>query len=80
MANNYIVGFLHREAAIERIRLRSGLTDGQWRQRLKRLVAQTAGTNTYLADEMVVRQNLHRDNSFSFGLERVLDGIAALIE
>jgi AcrR family transcriptional regulator len=75
--NNYIVGFVHREHAWHEVTRRSGRSDARWRRMLEGLVADTAGEDPGLAEQMSARINLHGDESFEFGLTCMLDGIAA---
>ncbi len=74
--NNYVLGFIHRESAWKRLRARSGLDDEEWRARLETLAARSGQQEPELADGLLTRAQLHGDESFQFGLEIVLDGIA----
>ena len=75
--NNYIVGFVHREHAWHEVIRRSGLTAAEWTRQLNGLVAETAATRPELAEQMHARIDLHSDASFDFGLDCLIDGIAA---
>ena len=77
LVNNYIYGFLQRETA--------------WRQLTSRIGPPTAETGTSLdghaagtghsvtAPALAARTRLTGDESFAFGLERLLDGIAVFV-
>jgi AcrR family transcriptional regulator len=75
--NNYLFGFIHREIAWEHLRQRSTLTDKQWTARLRRYLEQTSEEDETLADHAAVRLDLATDESFDFGLDCILDGVAA---
>ena len=72
LLNNYVVGFVHRESAWKRMQGRSELDEAGWRAQLDALVAE--------GDELSMRMQLHSDESFLYGLEIVLDGIAARVD
>ncbi len=75
--NNYINGFAYRESAWNRLQRQSGLDMRQWQARLEGLVERTADQNRELAAQTADRMVLHGDYSFEYGLNVVLDGIAA---
>ena len=75
--NNYIVGFVHREHAWHELSRRSGVSEAEWARGVGELIADTAGEDLQLAEQMRARVNLHSDQSFEFGLACLLDGIAA---
>ncbi len=75
--NNYINGFAYRESAWNRLQRQSGLDKRQWEARLEGLVERTADQNRELAAQTADRMVLHGDYSFEYGLNVVLDGIAA---
>jgi AcrR family transcriptional regulator len=77
--NNYVFGFLHREAAWEQLRERSGLSSRQWSARMRRYMDSTAERHPELASQIATRLELTSEASFDFGLECLLDGIAALV-
>jgi AcrR family transcriptional regulator len=64
--NNYVVGFVHRETAWERLRSRSGLD-------------RAAEQDAALAEHVAVRLELTSRDSFRFGLDCLLDGVAARV-
>jgi hypothetical protein len=72
-----VIGFVHRESAWKRLQARSGLADAEWRARLTALATRVGHTDPNLADEVTTRTQLHSDENFLYGLEIVLDGIAA---
>src|SRR5215218_8002801 len=74
--NNYSFGFLHREIAWEQLRERSGLNEEQWRARLQDYLEEAAEQDRSVAEQMVERFGLVSRESFEFGLDRLLDGIA----
>ena len=77
--NNYIIGFIQREAAWQQLVTRreahgtpeGGRLNGSGRQ---------AGDSPMSAQGILARLRLAGDDSFGFGLERFLDGIAVLVE
>jgi hypothetical protein len=77
--NNYIFGFIHRELAWEQLRERSGLNDEQWDVRLQAHLEAASEQDASLAREMAERFTLVSRESFEFGLECLLDGVAASI-
>jgi AcrR family transcriptional regulator len=74
--NNYSFGFLHREIAWEQLRERSGLNEEQWRARLQDYLEEAAEQDRSVAEQMAERFGLVSRESFEFGLDRLLDGIA----
>jgi AcrR family transcriptional regulator len=64
--NNYVFGFLHREIAWEQLRRRSGLD-------------RAAERDEALADHVAVRLELTSPDAFRFGLDCLLDGVAARV-
>jgi hypothetical protein len=72
--NNYLLGFIHREVAWEQLHARSGLTEQQWTERLRRYLEATDAT---VAEQAAARLQLTSDESFQLGLECFLDGVAA---
>ncbi len=75
--NNYINGFVYRESAWNRLRQQSGLDERRWTARLEGLVQRTAEQDQEVAAQTADRLQLHGDYGFEFGLNIVLDGIAA---
>jgi AcrR family transcriptional regulator len=78
--NNYINGFVYRESAWNRLRRQSGLDERQWTARVEGIVQRTADQDQEAAAQTADRLRLHSDYGFEFGLNIVLDGIAARLE
>lgn len=76
LLNNYLFGFAHREAAWQQARNNSGLDDMQWTARLRRYLDQAASQDPASAQVLSARLHLASDQSFEFGLDCLLDGIA----
>jgi AcrR family transcriptional regulator len=74
--NNYIFGFAHRETARDQLSKRAGLTEQQWQQRLHRYAADTRPRDPELARDIETRMHLTSNDSFEFGLDCLLNGIA----
>lgn len=77
LLNNYLFGFAHRETAWQQARNHSGLDDAQWTARLRRYIDQAASQDPATAQLLSARLHLASDESFEFGLDCLLDGIAA---
>jgi AcrR family transcriptional regulator len=75
--NNYVVGFLHRETAWEHLQRRSGLSKRGWTARLRRYVDQAIEQDAALGDHLAARLELTSRDSFRFGLDCFIDGVAA---
>lgn len=75
--NNYLFGFLHRETAWEQVRQRSGLTKKRWATRVRRYLDQTNEQDGALAEHVAARLELTGRDSFQFGLDCLIEGIAA---
>lgn len=75
--NNYLFGFAFREAAWERVRSASGLSSDEWDEQLRGFANRVAVEDEGLAETMKTRVGLRGDPSFEFGLDCVIDGIAA---
>lgn len=74
--NNYIFGFAHRETARDQLIKRAGLTEQQWQLRLRRYADTTRHGDPGLARDIETRMHLTSNDSFEFGLDCLLDGIA----
>lgn len=74
--NNYIFGFAHRETARDQLIKRAGLTEQQWQLRLRRYADGTRDSDPELARDIETRMHLTSSDSFEFGLDCLLDGIA----
>ena len=73
--NNYIFGFLGREAAWQNLIRRTRTTEAGWDSGLSDLAAASAGQRAAAPVPLTARMNLTSDESFAFGLECLLDGI-----
>jgi AcrR family transcriptional regulator len=78
--NNYIFGFLHREIAWQQLSERSGLDEEGWRARLQTYLGEAGGEDAGLAEQMAARFALVSRESFEFGLDCLLEGIAGRIK
>jgi hypothetical protein len=74
--NNYIFGFAHRETARDQLIKRAGLTEQQWQLRLRRYADGTRHRDPELARDIETRMHLTSNDSFEFGLDCLLNGIA----
>jgi AcrR family transcriptional regulator len=75
--NNYIFGFIHRETAWAQLRERSGLDDERWEARLQAFLDEASGQDAGMAEQMATRFALVSEESFEFGLDCLLEGVAA---
>jgi hypothetical protein len=77
----YVYGFAQREAAPEEIRRRTGMTEAEWRATFAAYLQQILSSGQYptLARGIAGNAEIKADAIFEFGLECVLDGIAARI-
>jgi AcrR family transcriptional regulator len=75
--NNYVFGFIHREIAWEQLHRRSGLTEREWTAHLRRYLHQTSESDPRLAEQVEARLALATRESFEFGLDCLVQGIAA---
>jgi AcrR family transcriptional regulator len=81
MVEAYVDGFAQLEAAPEAIRRRTGMTEAEWRAAFGAYLQQILSTGQYPTLERLIAGNamINADATFEFGLECVLDGIAARI-
>ncbi len=77
----YVDGFAQHEAAEEEIRRRTGMTEAEWHTALAPYFQKILSSGQYptLARLIAENEDIDADASFEFGLECVLDGIAARI-
>jgi AcrR family transcriptional regulator len=76
--NNYVFGFGHREASWAQTIRRSGSTDAEWKQDLQRYVEEVVNPqDPALGRQIASRLDLTSDENFEFGLDCLLDGLAA---
>ncbi|MFT4125426.1 MAG: TetR/AcrR family transcriptional regulator C-terminal domain-containing protein [Gordonia sp. (in: high G+C Gram-positive bacteria)] len=75
----YVLGATAREQAEKQVRLRSGLTDGQWHASVAPYLQQALDTGAYphLKQMVETAVDLDADTRFERGLSCVLDGLAA---
>jgi AcrR family transcriptional regulator len=76
--NNYLFGFVHREVAWDELTRRSGLSEQQWLDRLE-AVQEDGEEDTQLQRLIATRLRLRAPESFEFGLDCFLDGIASRV-
>lgn len=77
--NTYVFGFLQRESAWQELITRTGTSAEQWAAVLADHLARPAGRGRPTAEHHAVRMDLAGDDSFAFGLDCLLDGIALRI-
>jgi AcrR family transcriptional regulator len=77
--NNYLYGFVHREIAWEQARQRSGLSEKQWSSRLRAHVDQARQQDPEFAEPWETNVPLASSDSFEFGLDCFVAGIAVLV-
>jgi AcrR family transcriptional regulator len=77
--NNYVYGFVHRELAWEHVRRQRGLTEEEWSARLRGYVERARADDPGFAEPWEARAALTSEESFEFGLDCLLDGVAARI-
>jgi AcrR family transcriptional regulator len=77
--NNYVSGFLQRETGWWAPAPRTSATDGQPDASRGDRTAQTAADPDVTPQHLAARASTHSDESFTFGLDCLLDGIAARI-
>jgi hypothetical protein len=77
--NNYVFGFLQRESGWQQLMSPSRTTTAQRETRPRDRATRTAGHGIVSAQHLAARTNLSGDDSFAFGLDCLLEGIAARI-
>jgi Tetracyclin repressor-like, C-terminal domain len=81
--DNYAMGFTLDELREEETRRRTGLTEEQWRRAIMPYVQEVMAGGKYPRFNRIVVESTtdhdDKDKQFAFGLECVLDGIAAQI-
>jgi AcrR family transcriptional regulator len=77
--NNYVFGFVQREAAWQQLMARGLTPHARPETRPGSRAARAAGRGSVSALHLAARTNLSGDDSFAFGLDCLLDGIAARI-
>lgn len=76
LVNNYVFGFGRRETFWQQLRQRSGLNERQW---LERYLRQARELDREVAPRVAARLELAGESSFQFGLDCLLEGVAAHI-
>jgi AcrR family transcriptional regulator len=74
---NYVMGFAQNDAALAEAQQRSGQTSQEWAQGLADYVSDALADDPRAARLVAKRMTLSRDRAFEFGLDCLLDGIAA---
>lgn len=77
LLNNYLFGFAHRETAWQQTMQAAGFTGQQRAARLSRYIDQVSRRDPATGGILNARVRLTDDQSFEFGLNCLLDGIAA---
>jgi AcrR family transcriptional regulator len=80
--DGYIVGYVQTKTAEEAARQQSGMTEQEWRKALEPYLRQATATGRYPTFARLVTQDTSLNDEttgFAFGLDCVLDGIAARI-
>lgn len=77
--NSYLYGFVHREIAWEQARRRRGLTESEWSARLRTYVDQARERDPGFVEPWEASVPLAGEESFEFGLDCVVEGVAALV-
>jgi AcrR family transcriptional regulator len=75
--NNYVGGHAQRAAAWDAVIRRSGLGDQAWRERFLAYLDTIRASDSRLAALLQARLELSSEDEFLWGLDRLLDGIAA---
>jgi hypothetical protein len=73
--NNYLYGFVHRESAWKRLKHRSGADEAQWQRPLQGEMQ--SGPRGPGVEQRLTRHQLWAEPSLDFGLDCLIDGIAA---
>ncbi len=80
MFNAYVVGFVLREMGEAEAQRRTGLSEQEWQQQVAPYVQEqiiASGRYPHLARALVEDEERSSDETFLFGLTRLLEGIAA---
>jgi AcrR family transcriptional regulator len=78
--NNYVFGFIHREAAWEHLAARTRLGEQEWLGRIRAAVEEARNVDPELETLVEARLALRGRESFDFGLDCLLDGFAIRIQ
>ncbi|HEX6108738.1 MAG TPA: TetR/AcrR family transcriptional regulator C-terminal domain-containing protein [Ktedonobacteraceae bacterium] len=79
--DGYVIGFVLRELEEEVTKRRTGMTEAEWQAAIGPYMQQliTSGNYPHLARYIAESEDRDIGESFTFGLDRLLDGIAAYI-
>lgn len=81
LVDGYVTGFVLRELEEEETMWRTGMTEEEWQATLTPYMQQiiTSGNYPHFAQYLAESEDRSSRESFTFGLDRLLDGIAAYI-
>jgi len=79
MLNNFLYGFVHREIAWAQTRERTGLTAEKWSTRVRSHVDRARQEDPDFAEPWEANVALADGESFDFGLDVLVEGVAVLI-
>jgi AcrR family transcriptional regulator len=77
--NNYVSGHVQRASAWDAVIQRSGFAGETWRERFLAYLDTIRASDPRLAAQLQARLDLSSEDEFLWGLDRLLDGIAAQI-
>jgi AcrR family transcriptional regulator len=75
--NNYVSGHAQRAAAWDAVIRRSGLSGDAWRERFRAYLETIRASDPRLAAQLQARLDLSSEHECLWGLDRLLEGIAA---
>ena len=78
--NNYVGGHTQRAAAWDAVIRRSGFAGEAWRERFLAYLDTIRPSDPRLAAQLQARLDLSSEHEFLWGLDRLIDGIAAQLE
>ena len=77
--NNFLYGVVHREIAWEQTRQRSGLTSEQWSAHVRTHIDEARQRDPEFAEPWEANVALASHDSFEFGLDCFVEGVAVLV-
>ncbi len=77
--NNYVSGHAQRSAAWDAVIQRSGFGGEAWRERFLAYLDTLRPSDPRLAAQLQARLDLSSEHEFLWGLDRLIDGIAAQV-
>ena len=77
--NNYVSGHAQRSAAWDAVIQRSGFAGEAWRERFLAYLDTIRAGDPGLAAQLQARLELSSEHEFLWGLDRLIDGIAAQV-